>query len=51
MSQNEEKIRSSLAALAAKKAQMESDELALIASLNTQMHRTSSERAAEVWRL
>ena len=47
MSQNEEKIRSSLAALTAKKAQMESDELALLASLDTQMHRTSSERAAE----
>ena len=47
MSQNEEKIRSSLAALTAKKAQIESDELALLASLNTQMHRTSSERAAE----
>ena len=47
MSQNEEKIRSSLAALTAKKAQIESDELALLASLDTQMHRTSSERAAE----
>jgi hypothetical protein len=47
MSQNEEKIRYSLAALTAKKAQIESDELALLASLDTQMHRTSSERAAE----
>jgi hypothetical protein len=47
MSQNEEKIRSSLAAITAKRAQMEADELALLASLDTQMHRTSSERAAE----